>query len=325
MGQEGRVMRVIDYKGDDLVNAYRGEVTLGDQCIVRENQEAVFFRDGKAYDVLGPGRHTLTTLNIPLLYRAYKVFFDGRTPFTAEVVFVNTSKFTIKFGTKQKVMLKDMVPVGSFGTTFLQIGDPKLFVIEIVGNLSRFTEEEVKNFIESFIIEKFIDTLADYTSFEVYRQTEETSTKIRAQLRTDLDRFGLEMVDMRIEGVTISDDYKNKLFYLQRGVNAEQLMGKEVAEKFAEAIRDTKGGGAALGAGFMAIPYALQGATQMMTGPGAALVQCSNCGMQVPRNAKFCPSCGNAMGTVSAGIKCSKCGSDVPAGGKFCPNCGEKI
>jgi membrane protease subunit (stomatin/prohibitin family) len=325
MGQEGRVMRVIDYKGDDLVNAYRGEVTLGDQCIVRENQQAVFFRDGKAYDVLGPGRHTLTTLNIPLLYRVYKVFFDGRTPFTAEVVFVNTSKFTIKFGTKQKVMLKDMVPVGSFGTTFLEIGDPKLFVIEIVGNLSRFTEEEVKNFIESFIIEKFIDTLADYTSFEVYRQTEETSTKIRAQLRTDMDRFGLEMVDMRIEGVTIPDDYKNKLFYLQRGVNAEQLMGKEVAEKFAEAIRDTKGGGAALGAGFMAIPYALQGATQMMTGPGAAVVQCSNCGMQVPRNAKFCPSCGNAMGTVSAGIKCSKCGSDVSAGSKFCPNCGEKI
>jgi membrane protease subunit (stomatin/prohibitin family) len=318
-------MRVIDYKGDDLVNAYRGEVTLGDQCIVRENQQAVFFRDGKAYDVLGPGRHTLTTLNIPLLYRVYKVFFDGRTPFTAEVVFVNTSKFTIKFGTKQKVMLKDMVPVGSFGTTFLEIGDPKLFVIEIVGNLSRFTEEEVKNFIESFIIEKFIDTLADYTSFEVYRQTEETSTKIRAQLRTDMDRFGLEMVDMRIEGVTIPDDYKNKLFYLQRGVNAEQLMGKEVAEKFAEAIRDTKGGGAALGAGFMAIPYALQGATQMMTGPGAAVVQCSNCGMQVPRNAKFCPSCGNAMGTVSAGIKCSKCGSDVSAGSKFCPNCGEKI
>ena len=318
-------MHVIDYRGEDLVNAYRGEVTLGDQCIVRENQEAVFFRDGKAYDVLGPGRHTLTTLNIPLIYGAYKVFFDGRTPFTAEVVFVNTSKFQVKFGTKQMVMLKDMVPVGSFGSTYLQVDDPKLFVIEIVGNLSRFTGEEVKTFVESFIIEKFIDTLADYTSFEVYRQTEETSTKIRAQLRMNLDRFGLEIVDMRIEGVTIPDDYKNKLFYLQRGVTAEQLVGKEVAEKFAEAIRDTKGGGAALGAGFMAIPYALQGATQMMTGPGAALVQCSNCGMQVPRSSRFCPNCGNAMGTVSAGIKCSKCGSDIPAGSKFCPNCGEKV
>jgi membrane protease subunit (stomatin/prohibitin family) len=225
----------------------------------------------------------------------------------------------------QKVMLKDMVPVGSFGTTFLQIGDPKLFVIEIVGNLSRFTEEEVKNFIESFVIEKFIDTLADYTSFEVYRQTEETSTKIRAQLRFDMDRFGLEMVDMRIEGVTIDDDYKNKLFYLQRGVTAEQLVGKEVAEKFAEAIRDTKGGGAALGAGFMAIPYALQGATQMMTGPGAALIQCPNCGMQVQRNTKFCSNCGNPMGTVSAGIKCPKCGAAIPAGSKFCSSCGEKI
>lgn len=41
--------------------------TLGAQVIVRESQLAVFFRDGKGYDVFGPGPHTLSTLNLPLI------------------------------------------------------------------------------------------------------------------------------------------------------------------------------------------------------------------------------------------------------------------
>lgn len=322
-------MRVIDWRtmGNDMVYAYRGEVTLGDQLVVRENQQAVFFRDGKAYDVSGPGRHTLTTLNIPLIYNAYKVFFQGRTPFTAEVVFVNTSKVEFKFGTKQKVMLRDMVPCGAFGRCYVQISDPKLFVIEIVGNLGKFTKEDVREFVEAFIIEKFIDNLAEQTSYNVYQQTSETSLFIKTRLRSDFDRFGIDMVDLRIEGVMIPDEYKNKLFYLQRGVTAEQLVGKEVAEKFADAIKETKGGGAALGAGFMAIPYAMQGASNLLRpqGAGVATIICPKCGYQVPRSSKFCQNCGNKLSMPITDLKCKKCGTGITAGSKFCPNCGEKI
>ena len=322
-------MRVIDWRtmGNDLVYAYRGEVTLGDQLVVRENQQAVFFRDGKAYDVLGPGRHTLTTLNIPLIFNAYKIFFRGRTPFTAEVVFVNTSKVEFKFGTKQKVMLRDMVPCGAFGRCFVQISDPKLFVIEIVGNLGKYTKEDVKTFVEAFIIEKFIDNLAEQTSYNVYQQTSETSLFIKTRLRGDFGRFGIDMVDLKIEGVTIPDEYKNKLFYLQRGVTAEQLVGKEIAEKFAEAIKETKGGGAAMGAGFMAIPYAMQGVSNLLTpqGAGVATILCPKCGYQVPRSSKFCQNCGNELSMPTTNLKCKKCGTVIPAGSKFCPNCGEKV
>ena len=322
-------MRVIDWRtmGNDLVYAYRGEVTLGDQLVVRENQQAVFFRDGKAYDVLGPGRHTLTTLNIPLIFNAYKLLFQGRTPFTAEVVFVNTSKVEFKFGTKQMVMLRDMVPCGAFGRCYVQIADPKLFVIEVVGNLGKFTKEDVKTFVEAFIIEKFIDNLAEQTSYNVYQQTSETSLFIKTRLRGDFGRFGIDMVDLKIEGVTIPDEYKNKLFYLQRGVTAEQLVGKEIAEKFAEAIKETKGGGAAMGAGFMAIPYAMQGVSNLLTprGAGVATIICPKCGYQVPRSSKFCQNCGNELSMPTTNLKCKKCGTVIPIGSKFCPNCGEKF
>ena len=66
-----------------------GDFRVGSQVVVRENQNVVFFRDGKALDTFGPGRHTITTANIPLLIDLLKLGTSGRTPFTAEVYFVN--------------------------------------------------------------------------------------------------------------------------------------------------------------------------------------------------------------------------------------------
>ena len=65
-----------------------GEFRLGSQLVVREAQQAVFVRDGKALDVFGPGRHTISTNNIPLLTGLIGLPFGGESPFTAEVYFV---------------------------------------------------------------------------------------------------------------------------------------------------------------------------------------------------------------------------------------------
>src|SRR5512145_2577312 len=74
-------------------SAGSGDFRTGSQVVVRENQSAVFFRDGKALDVFGPGRHTITTANIPLLATLIGALFSGRSPFTAEVYFVNRRDF----------------------------------------------------------------------------------------------------------------------------------------------------------------------------------------------------------------------------------------
>ncbi len=72
------------------------------RLIVRESQVAVFFRDGKALDVFGPGRHTIATANIPLLVNLIGKAFSDRTPFTAEVYFVSRgSSWTLKWGTPE--------------------------------------------------------------------------------------------------------------------------------------------------------------------------------------------------------------------------------
>ena len=80
------VIEWMDARPEDVAYQFpvRGrEIKLGAQCVVRESQAAVFFRDGKAMDVLGPGRHTLSTMNIPLLTKLLSLPFGGNSPFKA--------------------------------------------------------------------------------------------------------------------------------------------------------------------------------------------------------------------------------------------------
>ena len=98
-----------------------GDFRIGSQVIVRESQAAVFFRDGKALDTFGPGRHTITTANIPLLAGLLGTLFGGQTPFTAEVYFVNMRDFIdMKWGTPEPISLRDkdlgLVRLRAFGS-----------------------------------------------------------------------------------------------------------------------------------------------------------------------------------------------------------------
>ena len=106
------VIEYVDPSGNEIVHRIpergSGDFRLGSQLIVRESQAAVFFRDGKAMDTFGAGRHTITTNNIPLLGRLIGLPFGGETPFKAEVYFVNLKDFLDqKWGTPEPIALRD--------------------------------------------------------------------------------------------------------------------------------------------------------------------------------------------------------------------------
>ncbi len=142
-----RIFDVIEYPNemaDEIVHRFPesgiGDFRIGSQVIVRESQRAVFFRDGNALDVFGPGRHTITTANIPLLIDWIGKAFNDRTPFPAEVYFVSMKEFANqKWGTPQPIIVRNpgmglgVALLQGFGTYSFQVKDPQQFVTQIVG------------------------------------------------------------------------------------------------------------------------------------------------------------------------------------------------
>ena len=104
---------------------------FGSQVIVMENQWAVFFRDGKALDVFGPGRHTISSNNIPLLTDLLKSLRLIGDIFECEVIFVSNSQMRANFGGKAysapSGQIQYQAEIGFFGYLTLQGGGPSTF------------------------------------------------------------------------------------------------------------------------------------------------------------------------------------------------------
>ena len=144
MAQYIEVIEWLDDTGKEMVHRFEmgGEIKVGAQLVVQETQWAVFFRDGKALDVFGPGRHTLTTLNVPLLSKFINMPFGGTSPFRADVYYVNRKVFTdMKWGTKEPVLFRDaefaMIRLRAFGKYAVKVADPQLFIATYVGSAGR--------------------------------------------------------------------------------------------------------------------------------------------------------------------------------------------
>jgi len=338
-----RFMEVIEYldnSGQQMVHRVpedgSGEAKVGSQLVVRESQQAVFFRDGKALDVFGAGRHTLSTMNLPLLAELLGKVFDGKSPFRIEVCFVSSKVFTdLKWGTPEPIPFRDselqMIRLRSHGIYSTRITDPKLFVNKIVGTQGFYSTEQVDNFLKSIITSRLTDYLGEnYQSiFDVARHYDELGAGLKARLQEDFSKYGLEAVDLYINAITPPPEVSARMDE-RAGMAAVGDMNQYLKFKAANAMGDAAknesgaaGAGMGMGAGIgmgMMMPGMLQQA--MAAGPMTA---CPKCGTQNQQAAKFCNNCGGPIVIAAAFSPCPKCGKPVPAGSKFCNECGNKM
>ena len=335
-----------DVTGTEIVHCWPasgpGNIRAGSQLTVRESQAAVFFRDGQALDTFHAGRHTLGTLNLPLLQKLINIPFGGDTPFQAEVWFVNLRTMTnLKWGTPAPIIFRDqelaMVQLRAFGQFTCRVGDPQLFVNKVVGTEGRYDETAIEGWMRSFIISRFNDTLGEVleTILDLGRMYDEIGIATRERCREDFDKFGIELLDLLVEAITPPEAVQ-KMIDERTSMEAVGDMGRFTAFRTAEAIGDMakkEGGGggmevgAGLGAGIgigSAMAGAIAGATRPPAAPAAApgaTAKCPKCGADAPLGAKFCPGCGEKM---AAATHCTECGAEIPPGAKFCPGCGKK-
>ncbi|MFQ6081395.1 MAG: SPFH domain-containing protein [Candidatus Bathyarchaeia archaeon] len=317
--------QVIEWKNpgpEDIIWRYPVEdITWGAQLIVREYEAAVFFRDGKAYDVFGPGRHTLTTLNLPLLTAVLSRIAGYReTPFKATVIFVSTRVFAGKYGARAQTT--ELAPLQVHGTFWFKVEDPRLFVMEVVGGQNAYATSDVNNYLRGFLNEKIIDELSRYDLLTVFTKLDETSVATKTAILDAFRRIGLDLTDLRFEGIDTTPEYRDRLFWLKQ-TQAAEVLRMETVKKAAEELG--KSPGAALGAGMVLIPQIMTPTGPAPT-PAAALIICPSCSARIPATSKFCLECGAKVAAPPAGTKnCPKCGHPVLTTAKFCPECGQKL
>ncbi len=349
-------LQVIEWRdetGTEIVHRWpefgSGEIRLGAQLVVRESQAAVFFRDGKALDVFGPGRHTLTTLNLPLLGQLVNLAFGGQTPFQAEVYFVNMRTFTqMRWGTVTPVVFRDkelaMVRLRAHGIYTMRIQNPQLFVNTVVGTEHRYSTEQVQEWLRDFIVARLNDTMGEVieTVLDLPKYYDELAAAVKARLQEDFTRYGMELIDFLIEAIVPPEEVV-RMIDQRAAMEAVGDQQRFLLYRTAQAIGDMpgaggEGGGAAaagvgIGAGIgmgAAMAQAVTGAMaagQQQAGQAAAQqaagAVCPKCGQPVPPGAKFCPHCGGRLAPQT--MHCPNCGAEVPAGARFCPNCGHAL
>jgi membrane protease subunit (stomatin/prohibitin family) len=339
--------------GEDELARRFPEVSLrfGSQLTVMENQWGVFFRDGKALDVFEPGRHTITSKNIPILIDLVKGIGLIGDIFECEVVFVNKSQVRVNFGGKAysapSGQIQYQAEIGFFGYMIIKVDDPLRFVTELFGNRQASDADDVSRFLRGFVVEKVMDSFGGHDIVSLVRNLNEITDKILLPINEDVKDLGIQVVDTLLEGVDIPEEARR----FASGMG-QQAMAMQYTRETAEVLPD--GGGGAAGAGIGAgLGFSL-GQSMMKTGSqetpqkvkicpscGAEnpvgnrfcgscgtdmspkkTVTCSNCGSQVPEGNRFCGNCGKPMVTENI---CQKCGSKNPMGNKFCSSCGEKI
>ncbi len=324
--------QVIEWKeagSDDIVFRYPvEEIQWGAQLVVHEYEAAVFLRDGKAYDVFPPGRHTLTTANLPLISRAFRLVY-GKTPFKSTVIFVAMKQFEGKWGAKAQTT--ELAPLMVHGAFWFRIQEPNLFVNEVVGGQGAYTTSQVNDFVRGFINERVIDEMSKYDLQSAFTRLDTTSVTVKVNTNDALKRLGTDLVDFKFEGIDTSDEFRDRLFWLKQRAGTSDVLRMETAKDIGKSLGGSSGAG--LGAGMVLIPQVMNAPMQspMQAQPQVTFVACPKCGTNVSQGSKFCPNCGAAVTmappqpSAQVTTNCSKCGATVSAGARFCPECGQKI
>src|SRR5690242_4583165 len=194
------------------------ELSTWTQVIVAESQEAVLVKEGRALAVLQPGRHTLDTANYPFLVNLLKIPFGGRSPFAAEVWFVNRIiPLDVKWGTQDPIQLQDpkfgiMLPVRAFGQYGVQIENTNLFIQKLVGSLPGFDRQHLNSYFRGLFLTKAKTAISQYivqrklSVLEIAAHLDEISTVLRDQMAADLEAFGLKLINFYVNSINTPED-----------------------------------------------------------------------------------------------------------------------
>jgi membrane protease subunit (stomatin/prohibitin family) len=342
-GQLIDVIEWIDDSRDVMVHRYDmngKDIMMGAQLTVRESQVAIFMNEGQIADVYNPGRHELTTANMPIMTALKSWKFGFNSPFKADVFFLNTRQFLdLKWGTANPVMMRDsdfgVIRLRAYGIYSFRVKDPVLFLKEVFGTNSLFTVSDVEGQLKRVIVSSLSDAIAEskIPAFDLAANYDELGSLALKALQPTAQAMGLELTSFIVENISLPEEVE-KTIDKRTSMGVLGDMGRYTQYQAAEAMREAAnnpgggsmaGMGVGMGAGAMmgqmftqSMHQASQPVSQQQVQPANAA--CVRCGAAIAPNTKFCPECGASQ----VPPKCVSCGAMLPPGTKFCPECGAK-
>jgi membrane protease subunit (stomatin/prohibitin family) len=318
-----QVIQHVDPAGHLIVARVPAEgsaaIQLGSQLIVEESQQAVMLRDGKALDNFVPGRHTLTTANLPLLTKLMGVPFGGKSPFQCAVLFVSTKTFLdLKWGTKEPVAYRDrelgLVRLRAFGKFAIRVADPRMFALQIVGTRDLYATDAIEAYLRDLIVSRLTDLLGEELDsiLDLPGLYADLAAKLGERVDEDFARYGIVLEDLFVGAITppkeVQEVIDEKAGMSVIGPDMATYLQFKAARAMGDAAQQEGGMGAGVGAGVgvgvgagvgAMLPQMMKeaAAEQAQGSPGPAPVPatCPECGQALVGGARFCAFCGGSV------------------------------
>ena len=331
------------FKRSNIMWKVPRNIRMNDNIVVREDEIAVFYRDGKALAYLDkPDRYALTSQNVAILGWLQKVFTGVVQQ--AEVFYLQKRIFDGKFGTQEPFLFQDpdfdMIQLRAFGDFRYRIGDPEIFINQFVGTFGAATSADVEDRIKDELVKQLNVTLGKMKQnglkvVDFAASLNDIEQGTLANSKPHFANLGVEIVQVSGMNIPLPETVKAAIDKM----GAARTLGRTsaaayqqfaVADALTSAAANPSGGAGAtvgLGAG-IGLGYGMGAqlpgmiAQPAQAQPSQQMKACPKCGTMNPVTMKFCGNCGADTSAAAGSKPCIKCGKPVATGLKFCGECG---
>ena len=355
-----QIAEIIKYEGDNSTFIWKHpseDFNSLTQLIVHENQEAIFFMNGQALDLFGPGRYTLETQNIPKIGKLLHRATGGETPFHCEVYFINkTEQMAIKWGTDSKVQYMEPtygfpISIGACGEMSLRAEDSRKLLVKLVGTENFLGQQKLMGYFRGVLMTRVKTYIAQVirekriSIFSIDEHLAEMSDRLFQLLQPDFLDYGVALERFFVTTVLKPDGDRQyekfkELHFRQYADIAEAKLRQQTDLIYAQTEAQKVG----IDSLAQATKRAQEGYTYQQergfdvateVARNEAVGQFTNLGVGLGTMAGIG---GIVAGTVGGAMNdalnqtpaetataCTKCGATLPANAKFCLECGEKV
>ena len=322
------------------------EIKRGSRLLIRPGQDAVFLYNGKIEGIFKEeGNYEIESDIIPFLTTLKGFKFGFNSPLRAEVLFVNTKEFLIRWVTKNAIhiptpTLKGGLPIRSFGTFTVKVDDYLALIDRVAGVKQQFTMDDVKERVLSLLDQLLMRWISKEGKdlFNLQANAFEIANGIKMDLDMELIKLGLTVTDFKISSFTYPENIQKMIektaSYDMVG-DLAHYQQMSMLDSITEQPNSTMasmaqaGAGISLGVEMIKQMNATLSNTSTLASPSSHPLTCHQCGHSLSSNAKFCNECGAKVQVqVSDKIQskfCPECGNKTTPGAKFCNECGHKL